>query len=126
MATIHDQRVFDSAVALAQAGHQNAIAAAQSAFNAAREQATRDWQDRLGAAKAKFDAVKSHAVLGDETAVIRRELGAVRPDIEPVRQKLARDVEAADAALNETLAAVRRKLFTPPAGDNVRPIRAAS
>jgi hypothetical protein len=86
-------------------GHQNAIAAAQSAFNAAREQATRDWQDRLGAAKAKFDAVKSHAELADETAVIRRELDAVRgPDTEPARRQLGRDVEAADAALNDVLA----------------------
>jgi len=118
MATIHDRPAFDSAVALAKTAHQKAIAAAQGAFNAAREQATRDWQDKLAAAKAKFDAIKSHAELADEAAVIRRELDAVRgPDIEPARQQLAKDVEAADAALNEALTAARRKLFMATASD---------
>lgn len=104
MATIADQMSFEREVAAAHARHQEAIKAATSAFDAACHTAQMKWRERLANAKAMFDVEKGEPEPGDGFEAVRREFDEARrstPDTEPARQKLADDIAAAEAALNE-------------------------
>jgi hypothetical protein len=113
----HDHVItFERAISTAQNQHQEAIWQARSAFDAACLQAQAAWTSRVAAAKAALDEVKGQEQ-GDGYDPIKREFDeatSTSPDLEPAREQLGRDVEAADQALNQALAAAREKLATAP------------
>jgi hypothetical protein len=73
------------------------------------------------ALRQAFEAVKSIQEPNEAATAIRSAFhaaSATSPDIEPARTQLGKDVAAADAALNQALAAARHTLLTAsvPAG----------
>jgi hypothetical protein len=106
MATWKDQVTYEGEVLAARNAHQNAIAAAQSAFEAAREECQRKAQDRLIAAR------QAVADVGDDAAREALHRAFDQPDwsLEAHKQHNA-EVQAADRALNEALEAARRTLY---------------
>jgi hypothetical protein len=105
------QDTFENTVAAAQAAHQSAIRAARSAFDAACREAQAKWTARMAAARERFDAGKSEPGQGFDT--VRADLAAAEdaaPISEEARHQLARDVAAADEALNQALGEARRWL----------------
>ena len=119
MSQVHDLAEFVREVATAHAAHQAAIKIAQSNFEAACQTAVRDWRKRVDQAIAAFDGVKSEFEPGEGYKAINREFYRARtstPDTEGARQQLAKDVAAADVALNRALAAAKQKLLiaAPP------------
>jgi hypothetical protein len=116
MATITDRTEFDHAVTQARHAHQLAIKKAQSDFESAHQRRLRKWRERVVAAKAQFDALKSLPDPSEEFGAIKQEYEAASstaPDLEGPRKRLGKDVQAADEALNEAINAARQKLLTP-------------
>jgi hypothetical protein len=120
VATVLDHlSAFERCFVPAQAAHERATKAATSAFYSACRQAERVWHERLEKARQAFEAGKSTP--GEGFDAIRREFeeaSTSRPDVAAAREQLAKDVAAADAALNDMLAAARRELFTARSRDD--------